>query len=41
MAEKLNVNAKAKVFELPIDVTAAGEVSKTLATADTYVDRNI
>ena len=41
MAEKLNVNAKTKVFELPIDVTAAGEVSKTLATADTYVDRNI
>lgn len=26
---------------MPIDVTAAGEVSKTLATADTYVDRNI
>ena len=41
MAEKLNVNAETKVFELPIDVTAAGEVSKTLATADTYVDRNI
>ena len=41
MAEKSNVNAETKVFELPIDVTAAGEVSKTLATADTYVDRNI
>lgn len=41
MAEKLNVNVETKVFELPIDVTAAGEVSKTLATADTYVDRNI
>ena len=41
MAEKLNVNAETKIFELPIDVTAAGEVSKTLATADTYVDRNI
>ena len=41
MAEKLNVNAETKVFELPIDVAAAGEVSKTLATADTYVDRNI
>ena len=41
MAEKLNVNAETKVFELPIDVTAAGEVSKTRATADTYVDRNI
>ncbi len=41
MAEKLNVNAETKIFELPIDVTASGEVSKTLATADTYVDRNI
>lgn len=41
MAEKLNVNAETKIFELPIDVAAAGEVSKTLATADTYVDRNI
>lgn len=30
-----------KVFQLPIDIDASGEVTKTLATADTYVDKNI
>lgn len=35
------MDVKEKVFELPIAVDAAGEVSKTLATADTYVDKNI
>lgn len=37
----MNVAEDTKVFELPINVDAAGTVSKTLATADTYVDRNI
>lgn len=30
-----------KVFQLPIDVEANGTISKTLATADTYLDKNI
>lgn len=30
-----------KVFQLPIDITENGVVTKTLATADTYVDKNI
>lgn len=39
MAEKMTVDEK--VFQLPIDVTEAGVVTKTLTTADTYVDKNI
>lgn len=30
-----------KVWQLPIDITENGVVTKTLATADTYVDKNI
>lgn len=40
MAEN-KMNAVEKVFQLPIDVTEAGEINKVLATADTYVDKNI
>lgn len=38
MALQVNDNNK---FVLPIDVTAAGKVSKELQTAGTYVDKNI
>lgn len=30
-----------KVFQLPIDIVENGKIVKTLATADTYVDKNI
>lgn len=30
-----------KVFQLPIDIEAAGKIEKTLKTADTYVDKDI
>lgn len=36
-----NMNVENKVFQLPIDVEANGIVTKTLATADTYLDKNI
>lgn len=36
-----NMTTENKVWKLPINVEAAGEVTKVLATADTYVDRNI
>ena len=36
---QMNVNDK--VWQLPINVTENGTVTKTLATADTYVDKNI
>lgn len=39
MAEKMT--AESKVWKLPIDVDASGIVTKTLQTADTYVDKNI
>lgn len=35
------MNVEEKVFQLPIDITENGVVTKTLATADTYVDKNI
>lgn len=35
------MNVEEKVFQLPIDVTENGVVTKVLATADTYVDKNI
>ena len=36
-----NMNAENQVWKLPINVTENGTVTKTLATADTYVDKNI
>lgn len=36
-----NMTVEDKVFQLPIDVTESGVVTKVLATADTYVDKNI
>lgn len=35
------MNVEEKVFQLPIDVVENGIVTKTLATADTYLDKNI
>ena len=35
------MNDENKVWQLPIDVEASGVVTKTLATADTYLDKNI
>lgn len=35
------MNIEEKVFQLPIDVEASGIVTKVLATADTYIDKNI
>lgn len=35
------MNVENKVWQLPIDVEASGVVTKTLATADTYLDKNI
>ena len=35
------MNVEEKVFQLPINITEDGIVTKTLATADTYVDKNI
>ena len=36
-----NMNTQDQVWQLPINVTENGTVTKTLATADTYVDKNI
>lgn len=36
-----NMNVENKVFKLPIDVDSNGQITKTLQTADTYVDKNI
>lgn len=36
-----NMNVEEKVFQLPIDIVEAGKITKTLVTADTYVDKNI
>lgn len=36
-----NMTAQDKVFQLPIDIVANGIVTKTLNTADTYIDKNI
>ena len=35
------MNVEEKVWQLPINVTENGTVTKTLQTADTYVDKNI
>ena len=35
------MNVENKVWQLPINVEASGVVTKTLATADTYLDKNI
>ena len=35
------LNVQENKFILPIDVTAAGKVTKELQTAGTYVDKNI
>ena len=35
------MNVEEKVFQLPINIAANGEIHKTLATANTYVDKNI
>lgn len=35
------MNVEEKVFQLPINVVESGMVTKTLATADTYIDKNI
>lgn len=36
-----NMSVEEKVFQLPINITENGVVTKTLQTADTYVDKNI
>lgn len=36
-----NMEVEEKVWQLPINITENGVVTKTLATADTYVDKNI
>lgn len=36
-----NMNVNNGVFKLPIDVDSNGQITKTLQTADTYVDKNI
>lgn len=36
-----NMNVEENIFQLPITVAENGIVTKTLATADTYVDKNI
>lgn len=36
-----NMETKDQVWQLPIDIAENGIVTKTLATADTYVDKNI
>lgn len=36
-----NMNIEEEVFQLPVDITADGKVTKTLKTKDTYVDKDI